>query len=259
MVNKKENPHEGHRQRMRDKFLAEGNFDSFPTHNLLEMMLFYSSPRSDTNELAHTLLNQFGSIKDVLDAPYDALMNIKGVGQHTAILIKLVQNLVKNYNYNESANIKYVKTITDAVNYLTPIFCNKSTECVVMLCINHSGKLIKTSFISNGSIDSTQLDLRKLVFEALSCHATRIVLAHNHPGGVCAPSGADIAATKAIAKALGNMKITFVDHIIITDDHRYFSFANTPSVSKYLLTEQTDTHIATDEDDSQEAEYAWID
>lgn len=259
MINKKENPHEGHRQRMRDKFLSEGSFDSFPPHNLLEMMLFYSSPRSDTNELAHSLINQFGSIKDVLDAPYDALISVKGVGKQTAILIKLIQHIVKNYNYNGSSNIKYVKTITDAVNYLTPVFCNKTTECIVMLCLNHSGKLIKTSVISNGSIDSTQLDLRKLVFDALSCHATKIVIAHNHPGGVCAPSGADIEATKAIAKALSNMKIKFIDHLIITDDHRYFSFANTPITCKYLYTEQTDTHIVTDEDKSQEDEYAWID
>lgn len=260
MKDKKENPHAGHRQRMRDKFLAEGSFDNFAPHNILEMMLFYSSPRSDTNELAHALIDNFGSIKNVLDAPYETLINIKGVGQQTAVLIKLIQSLVKKYNYQETANIKHVKTTTEAVNYLRPMFCNKTTEYVAMLCINHSGKLIKTSVISNGSIDSTQLDLRKLIFEALSCHATKIILAHNHPGGICIPSLADIEATKAVAKALSNLKIAFVDHIIIADDGEFFSFSETQSTKNLLITEQTDAHIATiDDDEVQEAEHAWTD
>jgi DNA repair protein RadC len=81
MADKKENPHAGHRQRMRDKFLKEGSFDSFAPHQILEMMLYYSSPRIDTNELAHALIDKFGSIKDVIDAPYDALTSVDGIGQ----------------------------------------------------------------------------------------------------------------------------------------------------------------------------------
>ncbi len=259
MANKKENPHEGHRQRMRDKFMSEGSFDSFPPHNLLEMMLFYSSPRSDTNELAHALIDKFGSLKEVLDAPYNALTSVKGVGQQTAVLIKLIQALVKNYHYQEFSNIRYVRTTQDAVNYLTPMFCNKDKECVVMLCINHSGKLIKSAVISNGSIDSTSLDLRMLVLEALSCRATRIVLAHNHPGGMCVPSKADICATKAVAKALDNLKITFVDHIIITDDNRYFSFSETPVTREHLHTDMENTKFESDDFEALEDSYDWTD
>ncbi len=259
MADKKENPHAGHRQRMRDKFLAEGSFDSFAPHQILEMMLYYSSPRGDTNELAHDLIDRFGSIKEVLDAPYDALTSVNGVGQQTAVLIKLAQSLVKNYNFYETANIRYVKNTEDAANYLKSVFYNKDTENVVMLCINHAGRLIKTAVISNGSIDSTSIDLRKLIFEALSSRATRIVLAHNHPGGMCVPSKADLDATKAVAKALANLKITFADHIIVTDDGRYFSFSQTPSTRELLFTEQTDAHIETYDFEALEDTYAWSD
>lgn len=258
MTIKKENPHAGHRQRMRDKFLAEGSFDSFQPHNILEMMLFYSSPRSDTNELAHALIDRFGSIKGVLDAPYEALINVKGVGQQTAVMIKLVQELIKSYNYDQFSNIKYVKSTADMVNYLIPMFFNKQNEIVVMLCINHSGKLLKTAVINNGSIDGTQLDLRALIFEALSCQATKIVLAHNHPGGICVPSEADIATTKAVAKALENLKITFVDHIIISGNN-YFSFSENKITKDTLKTEHINAFIADEENNYTEADYARTD
>lgn len=258
MSTKKENPHEGHRERMREKFLATGDFSGFAHHNLIEMLLFYASPRSDTNELAHALLKEFGSIKNLLDAPYDALINTKGIGTHSAILIKLIKDIIGIYNFQNDSNIKQVKSVQDMIHYLTPVFFNKPNETVVIMCLNKAGKLIKIPVISIGSIDSTQLDMRTLIFEVLSCHATKIVLAHNHPSGVCAPSEADIIATQAVAKALGNIKVTFEDHLIISGND-YFAFSEHQKTRDYLSTVQSDTFIADEETDKTEEDYARFD
>ncbi len=236
---------------MREKFLNDGNFDGFAPHNILEMMLFYSTPRADTNELAHELISKFGSLKGVFDAPYESLLTVDGVGQHTAVLIKLIQSLVKVCSAEDTANIKHAKSTEDAVKYLRPYFAAIKNESMQMLCLNNSGKIIKHSVISNGSIDSTQADLRKIMFEILSCHATKVIIAHNHPGGICAPSDSDIETTKTIAECFKNLKISLVDHIIITEDE-YYSFAEIPTTKQYLLTEQTNIYVATQDKQPEE-------
>ena len=76
--------HDGHRQRLKTEFLARP--DSFPDHKLLELLLFYANPRSDTNPLAHELLDRFGSLAGVLDATPEELQKVKGVGEHAAVL-----------------------------------------------------------------------------------------------------------------------------------------------------------------------------
>lgn len=258
MADKKENPHSGHRQRMRDKFIADGNFDSFAPHNVLELLLFYSVPRADTNELAHALIDKFGSLKGVFDAPYEALLAIDNVGQNTAILIKLVQSLVKSYNDRDAANIKYVRTTADAVNYLRPKFDTHKNESMLMLCMNQSGKLIKCSLVSNGSINSTPVDLRKIMLDILGCHATKVIIAHNHPGGICAPSSSDIQTTKQISDAFENMKISLADHIIIADND-YYSFAEHSTTRDYLRTEQTNIYISDKVDRNEEDNFDRID
>ena len=71
--------HDGHRQRLRNRFLASP--ESFEDHELLELILFYSIPRKNTNEIAHRLLARFGSVKGVLNASVDALTEIDDIGE----------------------------------------------------------------------------------------------------------------------------------------------------------------------------------
>ena len=87
--------HSGHRDRLRGEFLARS--ESFPDHKVLELLLFYALPRQDTNPIAHDLLERFGSLEGVLDAPPEALAQVKGVGDRSAVLFKAVKELARRY------------------------------------------------------------------------------------------------------------------------------------------------------------------
>ena len=90
------NLHEGHRQRLKERFLREG-LDHFEPHTVLELLLFYAVPQRDTNELAHRLIARFGSLDAVFDAAFDELCAVEGIGRNTATLLKLVPDLTRRY------------------------------------------------------------------------------------------------------------------------------------------------------------------
>ena len=101
------NLHEGHRQRLKERFIKNGLSD-FEDHNVLELLLFYSVPRSDTNELGHKLLKKFGSLSNVFDAPVDELCKVEGIGLHSATLIKLIPELCNLYYVVKSDKVSVV-------------------------------------------------------------------------------------------------------------------------------------------------------
>ena len=97
--------HEGHRKRLRENFLKNG-LDNFQSHNVLEMLLFYTIPRSDTNETAHRLIDRFGSLSAVLEAPVEELMKVKGVGERTATFLHLIPEITRVYLKDKQENVK---------------------------------------------------------------------------------------------------------------------------------------------------------
>lgn len=241
MDKKNENLHSGHRKRVRDRFIKNCSLDGMPENNVLEFLLFYAIPRADTNELAHRLLNEFGSLKGVFDAPFEALVNIDGVGEKTASLIKLVPSLTKVYLEESASEIKYILTTQDAVAYLRPKFTAENNEKLVMLCLNNIGKILKCSVISSGNINSAEIDVRKIISEIINSKATAVIIAHNHPGGVCAPSKSDRDMTYRLSRMLTDVHARLLNHIIITDDD-YFSFADSSKLTDCFVMPQTARH-----------------
>lgn len=225
--------HNGHRQRVREKFISEGNLDNFAPHNVLEFLLFYSIPRADTNELAHRLIEEFGSLKGVFDAPLEALTQIDGIGENSATLIKLVPALSRTYEQLQANDIKRIYSTQDAVNFLKPKFIGLKNEILIMICMNKSGKILNCSQISTGGIDYTQVDVRKILKIILNCHATEVIIAHNHPNGLCIPSKGDSDMTEMLANALSNIGTTLRNHIIISEND-YFSFAENHQTVHHL-------------------------
>lgn len=236
MADKLENIHAGHRNRVRENFMKKCSLDGMSNIQILEFLLFYSIPRADTNELAHKLINAFGSLRGVFDAPISSLMNVDGVGEKTASLIKLIPSLTKVYLEENTANIKYILSTEDAVAYLRPKFASLRDEILILLCLNNNGKLLKCAEISTGSISSAEIDTRKIINEIINSKATTVILAHNHPGGICAPSKADSDMTYRLSRLLLHVHARILNHIILTDDD-YFSFADNPKLSACLSPE----------------------
>ena len=133
--------HEGHRKRLRETFLKNG-LDNFQSHNVLEMLLFYTIPRSDTNETAHRLMDRFGSLSAVLEAPVDELMKVKGVGERTAAFLHLIPEITRVYLKDKQENIKVLDTPEKVAAYLLPYFVGKTKENIVLLCLDNKLSLI---------------------------------------------------------------------------------------------------------------------
>lgn len=216
---KKANPHEGHRQRMKNRFLKHG-LESFDDHQVLEVLLFYAVPKKDTNELAHTLLNRFGSLDKVFEAEYDELIKINGVGENIASLIKFFQMLSRRYMhstfaYEGAIRLNDTKKLS---NYCENLFKGEKNEVVYALALDDELYLIDKVKISEGIANKVALPFRKLMEFAFKCNCTRMVLTHNHPNGSMLASRVDIEATENIADMLSSVDVDILDHIVVGRD-----------------------------------------
>ncbi len=205
--------HKGHRQRVKERFLSEG-LDHFPLHNILEIILFYSVPRIDVNVLAHRLELRFGSLRNVLDAPYEDLLSVEGVSENTATLLKLIPAVCKQY-LTEKQNSEAFDTIEQVAEYFVAKFIGTSVETVYMLMLDNGRKPICFQKVFDGSINSSGVDVRKIAEIAIREHASAIVLAHNHPRGRAIPSTADRQMTAEIASACSLLNISLWNHIVV--------------------------------------------
>lgn len=214
----KENIHSGHRERLKNRFLNK-SLESFEDHEVLELLLFYSIARRDTNPIAHSLMKRFKTISKVFDASYDELISIDGISDHTATLIKLIPQLSQRYTLDRSSAKRMVLSTTNSmINFAKTLFVGKNREEFYMICLDSSSKLLTCKKISEGTLNATMLDLRLLAGTAIRHNASRVFVTHNHPSGTSLPSSADIESTKKIYTLLNSIGIIFDDHIIVCDD-----------------------------------------
>lgn len=220
----KKDLHAGHRDRLRRRFLREG-LEQFEPHNVLELLLFYAIPRQDTNELAHRLINSFGSLSAVFDAPVEELIQVDGVGQNTALLIKLVTAV--NRRYLEDRITAGVEAISSKQcgELMVSKFNGVTVERLVLFCMDNKCRVRHTEIISEGTQTMVDINRRRIVETALRQNASCVVLGHNHPNGLPVPSKADVDATYSLVQFLEIMDIKLYDHIIVADGE-YFSMAD---------------------------------
>jgi len=209
--------HDGHRQRLKERFLREG-LDNFDEVNVLELMLFYCIPRSDTNPLAHTLLDHFGSLAQVLDASVEELEKVPGVGHSVATFLHLMTEVGRYYQIKRSEPGEIMRSIEQCGKYMLPYFFGREHETVFMLCLDAKCKVICCKKVGEGSVNSANIPVRRVVEMALGVNATTVVLAHNHPSGLAIPSADDVQTTLSIAKALETVEIVLADHIVVSKD-----------------------------------------
>lgn len=208
--------HIGHRDRMKKRFLEHG-LDTFDELHTLELILFYAISRRDVNPLAHRLLDTFGSLAAVLDAPAEELMKVEGVGENTAVFLKLLPQIGRRYEISRSAKIR-LDSSKKAGEYLMPRFLTESGEAVYMVCLDAKCEVLYCGCIGRGSLQETGVDLRKIVELALRYNAGSVILAHNHPSGIALPSGADVETTRRLSEALRVVHVRLADHIIVAAD-----------------------------------------
>lgn len=209
--------HDGHRGRVKTEFLARG-VEGWSDHRVLELLLFYALPRGDVNAISHALIGRFGSFAGVLDASADELMQVPGVGEHAAVLLKMIPNLCGRYVAQRSERGQVIENERDAIRELFPYFTGARNEMVYALCMDGKGKLLGVRKLSEGCIDAAEINIRRLMEEIMALRAVRVCLAHNHISSLALPSRADWVATDRLQMLLESVGVLLVDHIIFVDD-----------------------------------------
>ena len=225
--------HDGHREKMRRRFLS-GGLEQFADHEALELLLYYAIPRRDTNPIAHALIDRYGSLSAVLAAPVEDLQKVEGIGESAAILLKLVPRLCAKARLADADRQELIlNTASRAGAYLLERFYGEQNEVIYQLCLDRKGKLLACKKLGEGSIASAALDVRKLVENAILHSASSVVLAHNHPSGIASPSHEDYAATDRARNALETIGVALADHIIVADGD-FVSLAESGYLEKNL-------------------------
>lgn len=210
--------HTSHRDRVKQRFRKEG-LDNFDQVHVLELLLFFGIPQGDVNPLAHRLIDQFGSLRQVLEAPLAELEKVKGVGPHVATLLKLTSEISRYYyTSGNGPELRILKTLRECGTYLKAHFRGRRDETVYLLCLDAKCMVLGCMQVGEGSVNSAGVSTRRVVEAALHYNATTVVLAHNHPSGLAIPSMEDVVTTRRIAVALDAVGITLADHIVVAEN-----------------------------------------
>jgi DNA repair protein RadC len=209
-----ENGNDGHRERLRARFLAAGPA-ALPDYELLELTLFAALPRRDTKPLAKALLARFGSFADVIAAPRARLMEVKGVGEAVAGHLKIVEAAAQRLAKSRVMGRPALSSWAALPDYCTAAMARAETEEFRVLFLDRKNVLIADEVQNRGTVDHTPVYPREIVKRALELSASAIILVHNHPSGDPTPSKADISMTREIVAAAKALGLAVHDHLVI--------------------------------------------
>lgn len=212
----------GHKKRLRERYEKDG-LKGFHNYEVLELMLSYSIIRKDTKDLARKLLKRFGSLTESMNAPLESLLEVDGIGERTAVLIKLFKD-VGDFHLKEDILARHSLNFPKEVyEYFKFHFKGKHIEEFIVVYLSSSNRVIDVELLFKGTIDRSAIYVRELIKKVLSLKSTSIIIVHNHPSGDTTPSRDDRDVTKKIKKALSHIDVALIDHLIIGGD-KFFSF-----------------------------------
>jgi DNA repair protein RadC len=208
---------------MRLRYRAQG-LDGFAEHEVLELLLYYCYPRCDTNEIAHNMLKEFGSLHNLFEADVESLMSTLNCSENIAVFLNLLPAVANRYFRSKWGASVILDDEKIAGEYAIDLFVGQTVEKFYVLCLDKKFKLINAALISKGTLDESAVYPREVVGAALKNNATAIILAHNHPGGSIRPSRNDMETTRRIVEGTELIRLDVLDHIIVAGD-AYYSFA----------------------------------
>lgn len=231
--------HDGHRERMRDRVLKDSrnSFEGFQDHELLEMLLYFVNSRKNTNPIAHSLINEFGSLGLVMNAPFARLKKVDGCGQQSALLIKLCREISVRCQREdvERSTRKFIADSDDAIEYFRPRYIGKEHEVVMVAFLDNKGSVINTVEFPPGQVNNSGVDIREIVQRAINVNAALLVMAHNHPRGSARPSSEDFSVTDRLRDVLRPMRMILVDHIVFGENDDVYSMVKSGQLPKFRI------------------------
>ncbi len=229
--------HEGHRERMRDRIKKQG-VESLQNHEVLEYLLYSFIPRRDTNEIAHRLIAEFGSLSGVLSADAEHLEEVPGMTHNAALFLSSLPGVFRQYLDDRTSERTELKGRAAARLFMGNKLFGIPDEQVVVAALDAHEKIISSDIISSGSGDSVQVTVRAIVDFALKNRASGVLLAHNHPSGRVSPSQADVELTYTLFDTLANVGVALLDHFIFCGSD-YYSFEEDGRMNRIIKTKST--------------------
>jgi len=209
--------HTGHRERVRDRFLSEG-LDGFKDHEVLELLLFYCIPKKDTNPVAHSILQEYGSLAALFEADPRDIARRCNLSVSTAILLTIAGPLTRRFLKQRWGDKPVLSSSTRAGEYAVSLFSGRPYEVFYVICLDAQNRVNHSALVHEGTLNEAPVYPRIIVEAALRHKANSVILSHNHPGGSLVASGPDLDVTKRIQSALTPISIPVVDHIIVAGE-----------------------------------------
>lgn len=241
--------HGGHRLRMRQRYLQQG-LDGFAEHEVLELLLFYAIPQKNVNPLAHTLLERFGTLYNVLNASPEQLMQVDGIGEYAAALITLFSGVARRAERSHGAKREKLSSRQRAVDYCVSLLAGEKRELFYAVCMNGQMETLGAVLIAKGSLSDVPAYPRIVMDAVLTRNAHGVLLCHNHPGGTIVPSQADLEATATLSRLLGEIEVTLVDHIIVAERDA-FSMVRNGLIKQQITPSGVTVHVECSDGDIQ--------
>lgn len=205
---------QGHRARLRKKFLS-GGLTALHDYEALEMLLTFVIPRRDVKPIAKALLAHFKELHAVFDASPEELQEIKGIGENAAVLFIFLRELCNTYLESKAFGTDFVNSPESVIDYARMKVGGKHNEFFMVLYLNTKNHVIDYD-CQEGTINRAAVYPRNILQHCLRIHASSIILVHNHPSGLCEPSTDDLRMTKRIKTAVETVEIKLLDHIIVS-------------------------------------------
>ena len=214
---------EGHRARLRDRFMARG-LDGFSDVEILELLLSFGTPRTDCKEPARLLLAKYGSFAKVFEAPMASLQEIKGIGPKNGFALHFIHAVAGYYLKERLHGKRYLHSSKEVAEYLIHSMRGLKREVFTVIYLDSSHAIIDSEIIAEGTLNVNTVYPREIIKRALEFHAAALIIAHNHPSGSLQPSAQDIKLTRTLVLLCTYMQLQLLDHLIIGDGS--YSFAD---------------------------------
>lgn len=237
----KQNIHADHRKRVKEKFKSTG-LKTFAPHEILEMLLFYSIPLADTNPTAHALLEKYKTLPNVFDASLESLTSTPGVGEHSALLIKLIPAIMQVYNQEKSKRLTQINNQNDAKSFFENLYKGASNEQFYILCLTADSQIISTTCIASGDSNRVDVQIKTVTDHILKSGASRVIIAHNHPISKPEPSDEDVTLTHRLCTSCILNDIELLDHVIASP-YGCYSFAESTLMDKIIRDVIINLHV----------------
>lgn len=196
---------------------------------LLSIILRTGSKNNSVKDVSNNILSTINNINELNDITLEELSKIKGVGLVKAISIKASIELGKRVSNVNIVNMMMLNNSDVVHETFKQVFIGLKQEKLLAVYLDNKKRLISYKVISIGTKDETIFHPREIIYNAIKCNASALIIIHNHPSGIIIPSKKDIEMTNILINSCNIVGIPLLDHLI-TNTKNYYSFFKENSI-----------------------------